>query len=165
MADWQQISQGLEKGYLLGRSTGGRLAGLGQAISKVAERLRSERESQQELGMKRNILGMEEASKIRLLEKEAELQPKGWKPSTKAEALELAKAKRSQFGFWDEETGEVVPPVQSTPVLPPAPTGKFNPLRMFPGYASYGKDKRNAYNALRSRGISEQETKKRLGLQ
>lgn len=66
MADWQGIQAGLESGYLLGRQIGGKMSALGGVISKVADRLRQERQAQEELSQKRNILGMEEASKIRL---------------------------------------------------------------------------------------------------
>ena len=50
------------------------------------------------------------------------------------------------------------------PSLPPTPVGKFNPLRLLPHYAYYGKDIRSAYNALRARGISPEEAKRRLGI-
>jgi len=51
--------------------------------------------------------------------------------------------------------------------LPPAPTGAWNPLRVLPGYSYYGQTeegKRAAYNALRDRGISPEEARRRVGI-
>ena len=44
----------------------------------------------------------------------------------------------------------------------PTPVGALNPLRVLPGYADYGMDKRRAYNVLRSKGMSPEEAKRRL---
>lgn len=96
MANWQAVQQGLTSGYELGRSTGGgRLGHLGGLIKQVADKLRADREAGIVMGQKRDILGMEEASKIRLLQEEARLNPKQteWKPRTGNEALMFEKAK------------------------------------------------------------------------
>ena len=150
----------------------GRFSGLSAAIANVADNLRKQREAGEEQGRKINLLGYEGLIKERLLEKEAALSPP--KPTTQPIVDRTGKVighrpvgavfQPSSMGFWDEETGTTMPTAQPAPVLPPAPTGKFNPLRMLPGYASYGGDKKSAYNALRSRGISEAEAKRRLGL-
>lgn len=97
MANWQGVQEGLTQGYKIGRDTGGgRLGHLGGLIAKVADKLRSEREAGVAMGQKRDILGMEEASKIRLLQEEARLSPKAppeWKPRTGNEALMFERAK------------------------------------------------------------------------
>ncbi len=169
MADWGTVGNQLTQGYQIGKSTGGKRAGLGGVIAKVADRLRSQREAGEEQGRKINLLGIEGLMKERLLEKEA-----GLKPTTQPIVDKKGKIvgyrpvgavfQPSSMGFWDEETETTMPSAQPASILPPAPTGKFNPLRMLPGYASYGGDKRSAYNALRSRGISETEAKRRLGI-
>ena len=49
----------------------------------------------------------------------------------------------------------------------PSPTGKYNPMRVLPGYAHYGKSEeggKRAYNALRAKGISMEEAKRRAGI-
>jgi len=66
---------------------------------------------------------------------------------------------RSVFG----ETTTTFPSVSAAP----SPTGPLNPLRVLPGYAHYGKSeegKRRAYNALRVKGISMEEAKRRAGI-
>ena len=97
MANWQGVQEGLTSGYKIGRDTGGgRLGHLGGLIAKVADKLRAERESGVAMGQKRDILGMEEASKVRILQEEARLNPKSpaeWKPRTGNEALMFEKAK------------------------------------------------------------------------
>ena len=179
MADWRGISEGISKGYAIGRSTGGKMAGLGSIIGKVADRLRQQRETGEALG----VLGQTEDIKQRVKAKYAEPSPYG--PEALAFEREKAGIKAQPqaivdkqgnvigyrpsgsvfqpqgLGFWDEETGGTILP---KPSVSPAPTGRFNPLRALPGYASYGEDKRSAYNALRSKGIPEQEAKRRLGI-
>ena len=59
MADWRGVQEGLVSGYAVGRSTGGKKAGLGSVIAKVADRLRSQREAGEEQGRKINLLGVE----------------------------------------------------------------------------------------------------------
>ena len=71
----------------------GRFSGLATALATVADKLRTDRLATEEMGMKKNLLGMEEASKGRLLEKEAMLSPKEWKPKTQEEALSFEQAK------------------------------------------------------------------------
>ena len=104
MADWRGAQEGLVSGFQIGQTTGGKLSGVGMALKKVADRLKEQRVAGEELETKRNILGMEEASKLRLqgqefegkeklLEKEASLSPKEWKPQTQEEALEFESSK------------------------------------------------------------------------
>jgi hypothetical protein len=104
MANWQNVQQGLVSGFQVGQATGGKLSGVGMALKKVANSLKERRETGEALETKRNILGMEEASKLRLqgqelegkeklLEKEASLSPKEWKPQTQEEALEFESSK------------------------------------------------------------------------
>lgn len=58
MADWRGVSEGISRGFERGLATGGgRLGHLGGLIAKVADKLRTERETQKELGMKQNLLG------------------------------------------------------------------------------------------------------------
>lgn len=45
MANWGQVGNQLTQGFQIGQATGGRLKGVGQAIAKVADRLRSQRET------------------------------------------------------------------------------------------------------------------------
>lgn len=109
MANWMGVQQGLKEGYVMGKDAGGKLSGLGMALSKIADRLKQERETGEAMDMKRNLLGMEESSKIRIAEKEAELA--GWKPKTQEEAIEYAKAKQHggmiDVGTIDPVTGEI----------------------------------------------------------
>ena len=86
MANWQGVQEGLVSGFQIGRTTGGKLSGLGSVIGKVADRLKQQRETGEAMGQKQQILGMEEASKIRLAEKQHELE-------TSPRALEFEKAK------------------------------------------------------------------------
>ena len=86
MADWSQLGQGFQRGYLLGKDTGGKKAGLGAAISKVADVLKQKRVAGEELTQKKNILGMEEASAVRKAQKQAEID-------RSPEALEFERAK------------------------------------------------------------------------
>jgi hypothetical protein len=86
-ADWSQVGQSLERGYLMGRQTGGKLSSLGKIISTVADRLRSERETGQEFQQKVNILGAEAGIK-----KMFEPTPE-WKPTTREEAAEFERIK------------------------------------------------------------------------
>ena len=59
MSGFSQLGQNLERGYLMGRQTGGRVSNLGSIIGKVADRLRQEREGKQALAEKQNLLGYE----------------------------------------------------------------------------------------------------------
>lgn len=96
MADWRGVSEGMQRGFERGLSTGGgRLGHLGGLIKQVADKLRAEREAGIGMGQKRDILGMEEASRVRLLQEEARLNPKAleWKPRTGNEALMFERAK------------------------------------------------------------------------
>lgn len=181
MADWRGAQAGLESGYVMGRQTGGRMSALGGIISKIADRLRLEREGKQELGSAQNLLGykgliegdIEPAQEggfeipgmgryKRAVEPPQEIVDKtgkviGTRP--KGSVFQPSDA----MGFWDTETPGTAP-ATPVPQAVPAPTGKFNPLRATPGYAHYG-DVKDAYNVLRSKGISEKEAKKRLGIQ
>ncbi len=74
MADWRGVQEGLVSGYQVGRSTGGKRAGLGGIIAKVADRLRSQRETGEEQGRKINLLGVEGLMKEKLLEKKGEIK-------------------------------------------------------------------------------------------
>lgn len=75
MADWSQVSRGMQRGFQRGAAIGGRGKALGGIIKKVADGLREQRLAGEETGRKKELLGTEEASKMRLLEKEAELKP------------------------------------------------------------------------------------------
>lgn len=179
MADWAGVRAGISQGYLLGKDSGGKLSGLGVALSKVAGKLQQQNAAQQEMGQKQQLLGMEEASKIRMAQEEGKIkstlqkEEAALKPTTQPIVDRTGKVighrpvgatfQPPSTGFWDEDTGTVAP-LPIAPTTLPIPTGKFNPLRMLPGYADYGENKKDAYNALRSRGISEKEAKKRLGL-
>ena len=57
MADWRGVQQGLESGYVMGRQTGGSLSGIGQAIAKVADRLKQTRETGEAMNQTKEILG------------------------------------------------------------------------------------------------------------
>lgn len=60
MADWGNVGNQLTQGYQVGRSTGGgRLGGLGSVIKKVADRLKTERETGEAMAQKKNLLGIE----------------------------------------------------------------------------------------------------------
>ena len=59
MSGFSQLGQNLERGYIMGRQSGGRLSNLGSIIGKVADRLRQEREGNQALTEKKNLLGYE----------------------------------------------------------------------------------------------------------
>lgn len=45
MADWRGVQAGLQSGYEMGRSAGGRLSALGQSIAKLADSFRQQREA------------------------------------------------------------------------------------------------------------------------
>ncbi len=82
MGDWGNAQQGLVSGFQIGQKTGGKMAGLGSVLSKVAEELKAQRQQKEAL----NLLGQTEAIKA---------QHSEWKPKTQQEALEFEKAKRS----------------------------------------------------------------------
>jgi len=179
MADWAGVRAGISQGYLLGKDSGGKLSGLGMVLNKIANQLTTQRQTSEAMRQKQQLLGMEEASKIRMAQEEGKIKSTlqkeeyALKPTTQFIVDRTGKKvgqrpvgavfQPPSMGFWDEETGAWTPPL-TIPTTAPAPTGKFNPLRVLPGYADYGENKKDAYNALRSRGISEKETKKRLGL-
>ena len=166
MADWGNVRQGLVSGFEVGQKSGGRLAGLGSIIGKVADRLRQQRETGEAL----ELLGKTEELK-------AKYNPKEWKPQTKEEALEFERSKRlgklikmgSKYYTQTPDGFEEVTiqgAEQETPLIEdklPAPTGKFNPLRVLPGYADYGENKEGAYKALKTRGIPEEKAISRTG--
>ncbi len=130
-------------------------SGLAQALSVVADDLKQQRQAGLEMGQKQNILGMEEASKGRLLEKEYGLKPKEpieWKPTTQQEAIDFEKAKKGRIikmidkmpyeynfdtnSFEPLEIGGLEGEEVSKE---PSSVGMFNPLRMLPGFAYKGK--------------------------
>lgn len=80
MADWSGVQQGLVSGFQIGQKTGGRLSGLGAALSTIAERLKAQQDSQSAL----NLLGQTEAIKSQYAK---------YEPKTKEEALAFEKAK------------------------------------------------------------------------
>ena len=166
MADWRGLQESLVSGFEVGQKSGGRLAGLGSIIGKVADRLRSQREQGEAL----ELLGKTEELKTKY-------NPKEWKSQTKEEALEFERSKRlgklikmgSKYytqtpdGFEEvtvQGTEEEAPSIEDKP---PAPTGFLNPLRIFPGYAHYGENKEGAYKSLKSRSISEKNAISRTG--
>ena len=95
MANWQGVQQGLVSGFQVGQASAGagRMGSLGARIKEIADRLKSTRETGEEMGRKVNLLGVEGLIKGQLLEKEAALSPKEWKPKTQEEALEFERAK------------------------------------------------------------------------
>jgi len=181
MANWQEVGQGLERGYLMGRQTGGRASNLGSIIGKVADRLRQEREGKQALTEKQNLLGYEGllkgvieptqeggfdvpglTGKYRSKKFDAQNIPEGFEiAGYNAEGSPYLRKIKAE----EAATTSLKDINKAKTSLPPAPTGKFNPLRVLPGYADYGQDKKGAYNALRARGISQEEAKRRLGIQ
>jgi len=59
MANWQEVQQGLARGYLTGRSTGGgRLGQLGSLIKGVADQLRTQRETGEATNKELGLLGV-----------------------------------------------------------------------------------------------------------
>ncbi len=74
MSDWAGVRAGISQGYLLGKDSGGKLSGLGMVLNKVADKLKQQNVVQQELGQKQQLLGMEEASKIRMAQAELPLE-------------------------------------------------------------------------------------------
>jgi len=181
MSGFSQLSQNLERGYLMGRQTGGRVSNLGSIIGKVADRLRQEREGKQALTEKQNLLGYEGllkgvieptqeggfdvpglTGKYRSKKFDAQNIPEGFEiAGYNAEGSPYLRKIKAE-----EAVATSLKDINKTKAnLPPAPTGRFNPLRALPGYADYGQDKKGAYNALRARGISREEAKRRLGIQ
>jgi len=60
MADWGNVQQGMVSGYQMGKDTGGgRVGQLGNIIKKVADRLRSERETGEAMTKQKELLGVE----------------------------------------------------------------------------------------------------------
>lgn len=189
MADFRAIQEGLSRGYQMGRSTGGRLGGLGAAISKVANALKEQRVSQQELAQKRNLLGQaalfegkiepaeandEEAfdvlgmGKVKSTLDKDKIENKIKLKIYKGE--ELTNSEKDYYNKIMLSTYSRTPfqidngqPVELESDNSPAPTGAFNPLRVLPGYAYYGNDKEGAYKSLKSKGISEKESVRRSG--
>lgn len=191
-AGWSNISQAMSRGYAMGRDTGGKLSGLGNVIGKVADRLRSQRETGEAMQTQLDLLGKTEKIK-------AMYHPEEYKPLTKEAALEYEGAKagikatptkfelqkmandeayrqmggsamagiispdnpeslqkyrdlaQSSYQGLLKEYGYTIPEVNPTTPILPKPVA--------------GGDKRDAYNALRSSGVSATEAKKRLGVQ
>jgi len=73
--DWRGVQSGLVSGYEVGRASGGKRAGIGAAIGKVANKLKMDRMAGEGLEREKNLLGFEGTIKERLLEKEASLAP------------------------------------------------------------------------------------------
>lgn len=59
MANWGNVQQGLTSGFNIGAAGGGRMSGLGMAIKNVADRLRAERESGEDMARKKELLRYE----------------------------------------------------------------------------------------------------------
>ena len=106
MADWRALQQGLLGGFQTGMATGGKMAGIGSAISKVANKLKEERLAGQDLASKENLLGFqglmsgtiepsaEGAINVPGIGRVSQVgASKEWKPTTKAEALEYENEK------------------------------------------------------------------------
>jgi len=181
MSGFSQLGQNLERGYIMGRQSGGRLSNLGSIIGKVADRLRQEREGNQALTEKKNLLGYEGllkgvieptqeggfdvpglTGKYRSKKFDAQNIPEGFEiAGYNAEGSPYLRKIKAE----EAATTSLKDINKAKANLPPAPTGRFNPLRVLPGYADYGQDKKGAYNALRARGISREEAKRRLGIQ
>ena len=181
MSGFSQLGQNLERGYIMGRQSGGRLSNLGSIIGKVADRLRQEREGNQALTEKKNLLGYEGllkgvieptqeggfdvpglTGKYRSKKFDAQNIPEGFEiAGYNAEGSPYLRKIKAE----EAATTSLKDINKAKTNLPPAPTGRFNPLRVLPGYADYGQDKKGAYNALRARGISREEAKRRLGIQ
>lgn len=81
MADWGNVQQGLVSGFEIGQKSGGKFAGLGSVLSKVADKLRNDRQKEEAL----NLLGQTEAIK-------AKYNPQEWKPRTEQEYLRVKEA-------------------------------------------------------------------------
>ena len=86
MANWGQVGNQLTQGFEIGQKTGGKMSGVGQAIAKVADRLRSQRETGEAMKTQLDLLGQTEKIK-------AMYNPKGYEPKTQEEALAYEKAK------------------------------------------------------------------------
>ncbi|KKN59222.1 hypothetical protein LCGC14_0544490 [marine sediment metagenome] len=87
MADWRAVQAGLGRGFERGFATGGKLGGIGSAIKKVANRLKSQRETGEAL----ETLGQTEEIKQKI---KAKYTPTpAYKPTTREEALEFERAK------------------------------------------------------------------------
>jgi len=86
MANWGQVGNQLTQGFEIGQKTGGKMSGVGQAIAKVADRLRSQRETGEAMKTQLDLLGQTEKIK-------AMYNPKGYEPKTQEEALAYEGAK------------------------------------------------------------------------
>jgi len=86
MANWGQVGNQLTQGFQIGQATGGRLKGVGQAIAKVADRLRSQRETGEATTQALDVLGKTEQIKRMY-------NPPEWKPTTREEAMAFEKEK------------------------------------------------------------------------
>jgi hypothetical protein len=93
MSDWGAVNNALNQGFERGTAAGGKLSGLGMALSKVANSMKESRVQGEELAQKKNLLGY--ASELSMQEKaqEAQLAPKEWKPRSQEEALSFESAK------------------------------------------------------------------------
>ena len=64
MANWGQVGNQLTQGFEIGQKTGGKMSGVGQAIAKVADRLRSQRETGEAMKTQLDLLGQTEDIKL-----------------------------------------------------------------------------------------------------
>lgn len=74
MADWNAVNNSLNQGFARGQAAGGRLSGLGMALGKIADSIKTVNDENRAMGQKRDILGMEEASKLRLAQAEPDYE-------------------------------------------------------------------------------------------
>ena len=107
MADWRGVQAGLQSGYEIGRSTGGKLSALGQSIAKLADSFRQQREAGEQT--QAGILG--EVAKARIgqaLDPEKRLKAA---ISAKIEAGQSLspEEKKMIYGYTPSEPGEWKP--------------------------------------------------------
>lgn len=155
-ADWRGVQAGLQSGYEIGRSTGGKLSALGQSIAKLADSFRQQREAGEQT--QAGILG--EVAKARIgqaLDPEKRLkaaisakieagqslspeekkmiygytppEPGEWKPKTGNEALMFEKAKaglKPKQQAIVDEKGNIVGQRPTGSVF--APSSQFNDI-------------------------------------
>lgn len=55
MADWRAVTENMNQGYLLGKDAGGKMSGIGMALSKIADSIKTNNDENQ----KKNLLGYE----------------------------------------------------------------------------------------------------------
>ena len=188
-ADWRGFQEGISSGFQRGLQTGGKMKGLGSVISKVADRLRSTREMGEQQTMALDLLGKTEqikqmyapyeprtkAEKLELIGAEAGIKAKPTQfelqkmandeayrqmggsamggiisPDNPENLQKYRDLAQSSYQSLLKEYGYATPQISSNATILPKPVA--------------GGDKREAYNALRSSGISAVEAKKRLGM-